>query len=116
MKGISFNGHKLHEVEMLLEPYHVGTTSSLRYPKHRIEFKTSDTGMKIRMPGYLALELYRRGILSPNPEDPISIEISGKKQGDFKIVDFRYPNTSSRNWETVSITLERFRRLKGRIG
>ena len=95
MKSLSINGHKLHEVEMLLVPYNNDTVSSLRYPKHRILYEIIDNVVTLKIPSMLALELYRKGVLSQNQEEKIILSVSGKKIGAYFIDDFRYPNNHS---------------------
>ncbi len=109
MKGISINDHKLHDVQMLLVPYNKGLVSSLLYPKHRIKFEIIADNLNLEIPGFLALELYRTGILPQNTAECVIVKVSGKKIGQFKIVNFRYPNSHSRNRESVTITFQRVR-------
>ena len=101
MKGISINKHKLHEIQMLLEPYSNGSISYLRYPKHRVSFERKNDEVCLGIPSFLATELYRRAILPQDKNQSVSMEISGKSIGRFCIVDFRYPNDHS---EVVKIT------------
>ena len=105
MKGISIRGHKLHEVKMLMVPYNEYSVSYLSYPKNRITFKTNEDEMVLFLPPLLALELFRAKILPLDEDEEFPIHISGKKAGVFKIVDFRYPNSSSGH--SVKITLKR---------
>lgn len=96
MKGLSINGHKLHEVTMLLEPYCYGSVSYLRYPKHIILHERTDDTLTLKIPAKLALELYRKGILPQEQESDIILSISGKKIGAYRIHDFRYPKDHSK--------------------
>ena len=104
MKGISINKHKLHKVQMLLEPYSSGAIAHLLYPKHRITFEQENDRVILRIPSFLATELYRRAILPQNVNESVSIEVSGKRIGRFCVVDFRYPNDHS---EMVKITFKK---------
>lgn len=92
MKSLSINGHKLHEVEMLLIPYSKGTVSRLRYPKDIIKYEIIDDELTLMIPPMLALELYRKGIIPQNQRNEIVLSISGKKIGNYFVNDFRYPN------------------------
>ncbi len=104
MKGISLNGNKLHEIQMPLVPYSKGTSAYLKYPKHRIQCERMDKGIVLKLPAFLALELYRLSILPQEQTKYVTVEISGKKIGRFVVVDFRYPNDHS---EIVAISLHR---------
>ena len=95
MKSISINGQKLHEVQMLLQPYGNNTISYLRYPKHRISYDVDGNTVVIKLPSMLSLELFRTGVLTPDRNDQIKISISGKSIGKYVIDDFRYPKDYS---------------------
>lgn len=105
MKSLSINGHKLHEVEMLLPPYNKGTVSYLRYPKHRIQYEIIDNIVTLKIPSMLTLELYRKGVLSQNQDEKIILSVSGKKIGAYFINDFRYPNDHS---NVVTIVFKKY--------
>ena len=107
MKDVSVNAHKLHKGEMLTVPYSEGTVSYLKYPKHRIQFRIEGARLFLKIPAFLALELYRQAILPQDPTQSISVKISGKKVGEFRVSDFRYPNSLSQDRDMVSITLQR---------
>ena len=107
MKGISINNYKLHQIRMLTVPYSKGVVSYLSYPKHRIQFEFKGNSLFVKLPSFVALELYRRGILPQNAEEAISVKVSGKVIGKFQIIDFRYPNSSSYEHDMIAITLEK---------
>ena len=92
MKSLSINGHKLHEVQMLLVPFNNDSVSYLRYPKHRILYENIEDRVTLKIPSMLALELFRKGILSQDQDAKIILCGSGKKIGAYCIDDFRYPN------------------------
>lgn len=104
MKSLSINGHKLHAVEMLLVPYSTDSVSYLKYPKHRIQYEIIDDNLTLKIPSMLALELYRKGIIPQDERREIVISISGKKIGNYLILDFLYPNDHS---EIVTILLKK---------
>jgi len=101
----TIKGQKLHEVEMLTVPYNTNTVSYLSYPKNRINFTTDEDEMILSIPPLLVLELFRKGVLPLDENESFPIHLSGKKVGIFKIVDFRYPNSYSK--DLVTITLKR---------
>jgi hypothetical protein len=106
MKSVSLNDHRLHEVQMPLVPYSEYSSSYLRYPKHRIQCERKGDELVLKLPSFLALELYRQGILPQGNTEKITIEIGGKRIGKFVIVDFRYPNDHS---GMITITLQKIR-------
>lgn len=91
MQGIAINGTKLHEIQMLMVPNQNGTISRLSYPKSEIHFALDGEEIRLSFPAVLALELYRSGILPQNSQEKFSVSISGKKVGDYRVTDFRYP-------------------------
>jgi hypothetical protein len=95
MKSLSINGHKLHQVEMLLVPYNNDTISYLRYPKHRILYEIINNVVILKIPSMLALELFRKEVLSQSQDAKIILSVSGKKIGAYFIDDLRYPNNNS---------------------
>jgi hypothetical protein len=107
MTNVAINGYKLHEVQMLLVPYNANTISYLKYPEHRIESKTEGDKLFLRIPAFLAVELYRRAILPQNPAQDVSIHVNEKDIGQFVVIDFRYPHSLNYDRDIVSITLQR---------
>jgi len=107
MARISINGRKLHEVEMLLTPYSENTVSYLKYPEHRIESKIERDKLLLRIPAFLAIELYRRAILPQNPAEDVTVHINEREIGQFVVIDFRYPHSLAEDRDVVSITLQR---------
>ena len=63
---IAINGTRLDEVRMPLPPQGNGTITSLSYPMSQIRFVRDDYEFRLIVPAYLAVELYRIGIL---PQD-----------------------------------------------
>ena len=108
MTRVTINGYELHQVQMLMEPYpnHKNTASYLMYPEHRMETKRSGDQMEIRMPGFLALELYRRGIMPQNPAESFALSLDSEEAGRFVMTDFRYPNSHGA-YDMVRMTLKR---------
>ena len=60
MQGISIKGQKLHEIRVILLPYNSGVLSFLHSPKHRIQLERQAADLFLRLPGFLALELYHQ--------------------------------------------------------
>jgi len=107
MMSVAINGYKLHEVQMLLVPYSANTISYLKYPEHRIESKIEGDKLFLRMPAFLAVELYRRTILPQNSTQDVSVHVNEKDIGQFVVIDFRYPHSLDYDRDIVSITLQR---------
>ncbi len=107
MTKVTINGHELHEIQMLMEPYpnHKHTISYLMYPEHRIETMREGDQLEIRMPGLLALELYRRMILPQKPAESIMISLDREEARRFVMTDFRYPNLHGAD-NVVRVTLK----------
>ena len=108
MKGISINGKKLRELMMPLVQYaNCNSVVSMCYPKNRILFEQQDEGMlKLKIPSNLALEMYRVGILPQDENHAFSVSVSGKSIGNYKLIDFLYPNSSMYD-DIVFITLQK---------
>ena len=109
MKGISINEHKLHKEAMPLEPYKKGVVSHLKYPKHRIHHELAGEKLHLGLPCFLALEMYRTGILPQDKERSVAIKISGRHVGEYKVIDVRYPNDMSYICATIRIEFLRVR-------
>ena len=110
MTSVTINGHKLHEVEMLLTPYSENTVSYLKYPEHRMESKIEKDKLLLRIPALLSIELYRRAILPQDPAEDVSVHINERDIGRFVVIDLRYPNSLAQDRDIVSITLQRVSR------
>jgi hypothetical protein len=96
MKGICINGKKLHELMLPLVQYqNCNSVVSMQYPKHRIIFEQADGGvLKLSLPSNLALELYRTGLIPQDKNCIFPVMISGKSIGNYKVVEFLYPNST----------------------
>ena len=105
MQGIAINGTMLHEVRMLMEPYQKGTVSSLVYPKSRIRFTSEGQEMRLWFPTMLALQLYRSGTLPQDAKEEFSVSVSGKKVGNYRVIDFRYPGANGSHSEDILMVL-----------
>ena len=107
MQGIAINGTMLHEVRMLMEPYQKGTVSSLVYPKSRIRFTSEGQEIRLWFPAMLALELYRSGALPQDAKEEFAVNVSGKKVGNYRVIDFRYPGASGSHSDDILMVLEK---------
>jgi hypothetical protein len=108
-QGVAINGHKLHEISMVMVPYSTGTISILRYPKHRIQHAHQAADVILMVPAFLALALYHQGILPHYAAEPVEIAVSGKRLGAFCVAEVCYPHWDH---EAVRIVLRRSEKTK----
>jgi len=95
MKGIEINGNKLHEVGLYQNPYTPGVCVTLRYPKNNIKYNFEKDKNYVEVPSLLAVELYRRGIIPQNSNEPVIIKESGRTVGTFLVRKLIYPDPCS---------------------
>jgi hypothetical protein len=74
-RTIAINGTRLDKVLMPLEPYYTGVVSSLRYPMSQIRYSRDEDTLRLVLPAYLSVELYRIGILSQDVNTSVRISI-----------------------------------------
>lgn len=91
MAGIIINGTPLHRVQMLLEPEMPGVASRLSYPSDWLRAVGDGDDLELLIPGFLALELYRLGLLSEEDNAVHEITVDGKHLGAFYFSDLHYP-------------------------
>jgi hypothetical protein len=89
-KTIAINGTRLDHVRMPAEPYTKGVVSSLSYPKSQIRFARGEGALRMVVPAYLSVELYRTGILPQDVNTPVAISIGGRPIGRYTVSDVRY--------------------------
>jgi hypothetical protein len=113
-KTIAINGTRLDHVRMPAEPYTKGVVSSLSYPKSQIRFARGEGALRMVVPAYLSVELYRTGILPQDVNNPLAISIGGRPVGRYTVSDVRYPIRSNSAYGEVTFTLTRVPRGKAR--
>lgn len=106
-RTIAINGTRLDEVRMLVEPSSKDVVSSLTYPMSQIRFSAEDDTIRLVLPAYLSVELYRIGILPQDVNAPVEISIGGRAVGRFVVSDVRYPMTNDGPFGRVTFTLAR---------
>ena len=87
---VAINGHDLAEVAMPLVRTSPTTVSWLKYPAHRVRVDRAGSFVTLTLPAFLALELYRRGILPQDPEQSVSVRLGGWGEALYRVADFRY--------------------------
>lgn len=80
----------------------------IRYPKSRIDYQQDGDMLILLIPPLLCVELFRSGVLPSKNELPkaVSIKISGKKIGDFRLFEIQYPS----NYDSDRIRLKMTKR------
>ena len=92
MKGLAINHQMLHDIKMPMPTdYHNGTVL-LGYPKSRILYDIQDDQITLKIPAFLALELYRKGCIPQASDALFPVSLSGKKIGMYRLADLRYPD------------------------
>jgi hypothetical protein len=107
-KGISIDNYKLHEIEMPVAKIDGRYPACIRYPKSRIDYQQDGDMLILLIPPLLCVELFRSGVLPSKNELPkaVSIKISGKKIGDFRLFEIQYPS----NYDSDRIRLKMTKR------
>jgi hypothetical protein len=110
-RTIAINGTRLDQMRMLMEPPGNNTIAYLRYLKSQIRFSRDDRTLCVAVPAYLAVELYRIGVLPQDANRPVVISIGGRPAGRYTVSDVRYPQSSFRE---ITFTLTRVVRGEAR--
>ena len=99
---IAINGTRLDKVCMLMKPLSNGSTASLRYPLSQIRFSLDDGNLCLVTPAYLAVELYRTGILPQDVKTPVKISIGGRPAGRYTVKGQQTTEMESRQlWHSI---------------
>jgi len=106
-QGIAINGINLHEVRLPAEPYNERSVVYLGYPKSQIRFSYSEDKLSLVVPAYLAVEIYRTGILPQEIAIAVGVKIGGRSAGWFVVSDVRYPTQNDGPFGRVTFTLSR---------
>ncbi len=113
-RTIAINGTRLDKVHMLVEPFSKGVISSLSYPTSQIRYSRNEGTLRLVLPAYLSVELYRIGILPQDVNTPVRISIGGRPVGRYIVSDVRYPIQSNSPFGQVTFTLTRVLQRKAR--
>ena len=90
-RTIAINGTRLDKVRMPAEPFSKGVISSLSYPTSQIRYSRDEGTLRLVLPAYLSVELYRIGILPQDVNTPVRISIGGRPVGRYIVSDVRIP-------------------------
>lgn len=99
---------------MPLTPPGNGTVAFLSYPMSQIRVSRNDCGLCLIVPAYLAVELYRIGLLPQDANLPVEVAMGGLAPGWYTVSDVRYPERASSPFGEVTFTLTRV--LRGHAG
>ncbi len=113
-KTIKINGTRLDKVRMPLTPPGNGVVASLTYPTSMIHFSRNDRELCLMVPAYLAVELYRIGILPQDANRPVQVSLGGRPSGYYTVTDVRYSHGSPSLLGDVAFTLTRVVRGQAR--
>ena len=113
-KTIAINGTPLDQVRMPVEPHCKGVVSSLSYHMSQIRLSRDEGMLRLDLPAYLSVELYRIGILPQDVNTAVRISIGGRPAGLFLVSDVRYPMSSISPFGEVTFKLTRVRRGNAR--
>ena len=106
-RSIAINGTRLDEVRMPMKPPGNGTVAYLSYPTSQIRFSREGGVICLIVPAYLAVELYRIGILPQDANLPLEVSIGGRSTGWYTVSDLRYPDRTDSPFGKVTFTLTR---------
>jgi len=106
-KAVAINGTRLDKMLMPMEPYGNGVLAYLSYPKSQIRLSDNGGGLTLVVPAYIAVELYRIGILPQDVNTSVKISIGGRSAGSYQVSDVRYPHRSDSPFGQVTFTLSR---------
>lgn len=113
-RTIAINGTRLDKVRMPAEPFSKGVITSLSYPTSEIRYSRDEGTLRLVLPAYLSVELYRIGILPQDVNTPVRISIGGRPVGRYIVSDVRYPTRSDSPFGQVTFTLTRVLQGKAR--
>lgn len=106
-KTVAINGTRLDEIRMPLPPTAKGTIALLSYPMSQIRLSREVGRLSLIVPAYLAVELYRIGILPQDATLPVEVSIGGRPAGWYTVSDVRYPESRQSPFGEVNFTLTR---------
>lgn len=86
MKSVSINKQSLNKVNLEL-----ANESILTYHKSRIKFKVEKNTFSLTLPPYLAIAIFNQQIIPQDKNTKFSVEVSGKKIGNYKLAEISYP-------------------------
>jgi hypothetical protein len=106
-RTIAINGTRLDKVQMPLEPFSKDVILSLSYPTSEIRYSRDEGTLRLVLPAYLSVELYRIGILPQDVNISVRISIGGRPVGRYIVSDVRYPTQDNSPFGQVTFTLTR---------
>jgi hypothetical protein len=89
-KIIAINGIRLDKLQLPLEPLSDATPASQTYPPGEISYKQDKGTLRLILPAYLSVELYRAAILPQDENTSVEISIGGRPVGRYLVSHVRY--------------------------
>lgn len=83
------------------------TVPHLRYPKRNFRLAETGDDLRLAIPAYLAVELYRTGILPRDADIPVKIRIDGRPAAWFTLRAVYYPDRTDGPFPAVNFTFTR---------
>ncbi len=83
------------------------TVPHLRYPKRNFRLAETGDDLRLAIPAYLAVELYRTGILPRDADIPVKIRIDGRPAASFTLRAVYYPDRTDGPFPAVNFTFTR---------
>jgi hypothetical protein len=102
---IEINGIRLDKLPMPLESYSNKTPATQTLPLGEIRCTRREGTLRLILPPYLSVELYRAGILPQDVNTSVEISIGGRPVGRYLVSDVRYPMWSYSPFGGVTFTL-----------
>jgi hypothetical protein len=112
--SIAINGTRLDRVKMLLDQGPGGCVSYLLYPKSQIRCSRGEGTLRLVVPPFLSVELYRLGILPQDVTVAVAISIGGRPVGRYVVSEVRYPYHQNLSFGGVIFTFVRVARAAAR--
>jgi len=102
---IAINGTSLDKLPLPLEPLSDATPASQTYPLGEISYKQEEGTLRLILPAYLSVELYRAGILPQDANTAVEVSIGGCPVGRYLVSAVRYPPWCYSAFGKVTFTL-----------
>ncbi len=104
-KIIAINGIRLDKLRLPLEPSSDATPADQTYPLSEISYKQDKGTLRLILPAYLSVELYRAGILPQDANTAVEVSIDGRPVGRYLVSHVRYPMWVYSDFAKVTFTL-----------
>lgn len=90
-RTVAINGIRLDKLPIALETYSNQLPPTQTLPMSEIRYSRKDGKLRLVLPPYLSVELYRAGILPQDASTSVEISIGGRPVGRYLVSEVRYP-------------------------